>query len=154
MASRYTYRHPSFKYLHKYIVTIKTTELNKYNPNWLIGLTVVEKPVFHWWRFWPKKVLLFPISRQYLTSHLCWQSLWPLWQKQERPVAGLEWRMAEQWWAANMRKTGAQSAQNWKLPTHCEDATALVLEKPNSILLFLETLDPAVFGLHCLLHCT
>ena len=96
----------------------------------------MEKPVFHLWRFWLKKVLLFPVFKQYLSSHQCWQSLWAFGPKQEGPVVGLEWQMDEQWWAAGTRRAGALSAQNWKKPILCEDTTALVLEKPNGTPLF------------------
>lgn len=37
-----------------------------------------------------------------------------------------------------------------KMPAHCEDTTALGLEKPDGMQSFLEAPDPAVFGLHCL----
>lgn len=66
----------------------------------------MEKPVFHLWRFWLKKVLLFPVFKQYLSSHQCRQSLWAFRPKQEGPVVGLEWQMDEQWWAAGTRRTG------------------------------------------------
>lgn len=40
-----------------------------------------------------------------------------------------------------------ENAQTWKMPPHCEDAAALVLEKPQWHTMFLEVLTPAAFGL-------
>lgn len=109
-------------------------------PKLINRITVMEKHVFHWWRYWMKKVLPFPVSKQYLTSHQCWQSL-TSWAKL-RGSSGRSWVASEK---DSVPRTGKYQ------PTR-KTIEALVLENSDGTWWFLEALYPDIFGLHCLWH--